>query len=345
MLYGFDTRLRKAKIGAKMGRITRTVQYRYLDRPRSGLDGQTLEDVIRSALSRKREGNVIGAEARARIADLEQEGQLTLWNGLKGYESKGVIQGELLLYKQGFNQTTIEERLDAADPRFKLKTFTTDGKSKPVEGALYFAVLGDHVGLIQSNAVTGRWLERYLTWLLKDITGIIEGESVVNLSSQTSLAGEDLQRLGPARSLKLHAQSSARETPSRALREKARGAGATVLEILALMGVGEDAIESIRKDIPEGGKLEGDFLVYIKDGNKREPISVGTLDHAFRNTDPSDIEVEHKGSKVRNNLRQLSEPVRLTSTVHGLDAEEAMEEIVNTLYKWGEQALIDLEIS
>jgi len=326
-----------------MAKITRTVQYRYLDRSRAGLGAEKLEDILRAGLRKKRDGSVIGAEARARIADLEQEGQITLWNGLKGFQNKGILQGELLLYKQGFNQTTIEERLDAADARFKLKTFTTDGKSKPVEGALYFAVIGDHVGLIQSNAVTGRWLERYLTWLLKDIAGVLEGASVINLSSQTGLAGDDLTRLGPARSLKLHAQSSGRRKPSRELREKARGAGATVLEILAMMGVGKDAIESIRQDIPDGGRLEGDFLVYIKDGNKREPISVGTLDHAFRNTDPSDIEIEHKGSKVRNNLRKLSEPVRLASTVHGLDPEEAMEEIVNVLYKWGEQALINLD--
>jgi len=266
-----------------------------------------------------------------------------LWNGLKGLNASSVLQGELLLYKQGFNQTAIEERLDKGDARFKLVTFTTDGKSKPLEGALYFAVVGDHVAIIQSNAVTSRWLERYLTWLLKDITGILTGESVINLSSKTTLGEEDLSNLGPARSLTIHAKAGDREMTTRALREKAKGAGATVFEVLELLGVGKDAIDSIRSDIPEGGRLEGDFLVYIKEKNRRKPISMGTIDHAFRNTDPADLEIEHKGSRVKNNMRHLSEPVRLKETPHGLDAEEAMEEIVNVLYKWAERSLIDLD--
>jgi len=328
-----------------MAKTNRTVQYRYLDRKRVRLNDGTLEAAVRKALAGKRDGNVIGEEARARIADLAQEGQITLWNGMKGYASKSVLQGELLLYKQGFNQTAIEERLDAGDARFKLVTFKTDGKSKPVEGALYFAIIGDHVGLIQSNAVTSRWLERYLTWLLKDITDVIDGEDVINLSSKTSIGEEDISKLGPARSLTLHAKPSEREREgsTRELKSKAKGAGATVLEVLALMGVGKEAIDSIEHDIPKGGRLEGDFLVYIKDKNRRKPISVGTLDHAFRNTDPTDIAIDHGGSRVRDNMRHLSEPVRLTQTPHGLDAEEAMEEIVNVLYKWSERTLIDLD--
>lgn len=327
-----------------MAKVTRTVQYRYLDRPRAELPAKkTLEAAIREALAEKRDGNIIGHEARARIADLSQEGQLTVWNGLKGLDGKGILQGELLLYKQGFNQTAIEERLDKGDARFKLVTFKTDGKSKPVEGALYFAIIGDNLGIIQSNAVTGRWLERYLTWLLKDITGQISGESVVNLSSKTSVGEGELAKLGEARSLTVHAQASDREGTSRALREKAKGAGGTVLEVLELLGMGKDTIESIRQDIPEDGKLEGDFLVYIKEKNRRRPISVGTLDHAFRNADPSDIAVEQKGSRIKDNMRHLSEPVRLTDTPHGLDPEEAMEEIVNVLYKWAERALIELD--
>lgn len=327
-----------------MGKVTRTVQYRYLDRPRANFEPDTtLEGELRKALSGKRDGIVVGKEARARIADLEQEGQLTVWNGLKGFSGKGILQGELLLYKQGFNQTAIEERLDKQDARFRLVTFKTDGKSKPVEGALYFAVVGDHVGIIQSNAVKGRWLERYLTWLLKDISGVMAGESVVNLSSKTTLGEGEVARLGEAQSLRVHAQASKREYTNRGLREKAKGAGATVLEVLELLGLGKETIESIRRDIPKDGKLEGDFLVYIKEKNLRKPISVGTLDHAFRNADPSDIAVEQKGSKIKNNMRHLSEPVRLSQTPHGLDPEEAMEEIVNVLYKWAERALIEIE--
>lgn len=291
-------------------------------------------------MAEERDGVSIGKTARARIADLEQTGQITLWNGLRGLGKDEVLSGELLLYKQGFDVTAVEERLDQDDERFKLVTFKTDGKSKPVEGALYFAIIGDHLGLIQSNAVTGRWLERYLTWLLKDITGAIDAESVINLDSKTSFDKEDLAKFGPAKSLVLHAAGNTRDKPLRELRERARGKGGTVFEVLELLGVGEDTIESIRQDIPEGGKLEGDFLVYIKDHGRKKPISVGTLNHAFRNSQPGDIDVERRGSKVRDNLSTLSEPVRVQETALGLNPDEAMEEIVSVLYKWAERSII-----
>lgn len=213
-----------------MAKVQRSVQYRYLDRSRAGLGDKKLEQVLREALAEKRDDAVIGSVARARIADLEQSGQLTLWNGLQGFGDKATLAGELLLYKQGFDVTAIEEDLEHDHARFKLVNYQTDGKNKPVEGALYFAVVGDHLGVIQSNAVTGRWLERYFTWLLKDMTGLIEAESVIHLSAKQLLGNEDPRRRGPAKALTMHAQSSTRN--ERSLREKARGKGGTVLEVL-----------------------------------------------------------------------------------------------------------------
>lgn len=325
-----------------MGKVQRAVQYRYLDRERVPSTQTTLEQLVRNALTQKRKGKIIGSVARARIADLAQEGQLTLWNGMKGRDG-GPLSGELLLYKQGFNQTAIEERLDKDDARFKLVTFQTDGKSKPVEGALYFSIIQDHVAIIQSNAVNGRWLERYLTWLLKDITEILSGEDIISLNSRTSFDKKDLQKFGPANQLVVHAKPSVREAENRELKGKAKGKGGTVLEVLSLLGVGKDAIDSIRKDIPEEGKLEGDFLVYIKEKNRKRPISVGTLDHAFRNAEPGEIDVQRRGSNVKSNLQSLTEPVRLTETVHGLDPDEAMDETVNVLYKWLERGFIHFD--
>jgi hypothetical protein len=323
-----------------MAKIQRAVQYRYLDRSRAGLGEKKLDQALREALHEKRDGAVIGSVARARIADLEQSGQLTVWNGLQGFDDKATLAGELLLYKQGFDVTAIEEDLEHDYARFKLVNYQTDGKNKPVEGALYFAVIGDSLGIIQSNAVTGRWLERYLTWLLKDIAGLIEAESVINLSARIYLANEDPRRRGPAKALSMHAQSSTRN--ERALREKARGRGGTVLEVLELLGVGRDTIDSIEQDIPQGGRLEGDFLVYIKEGNKRREISMGTVDHMARNAQSGELDIIRPGSKVRENMLSMAEPVRLTQTQLGFEPNEAMAEIVNVLYKWAEQGIINL---
>lgn len=333
-----------------MPKITRSVQYRYLDRDRAGVGRVTLEDLLRAALSEKRVGDVIGEKARARIADLEQSGQQTLWNGLQGYEPKGVLAGELVLYKQGFDVPAIVERLDNDSNRFELVRFQTDGKSKPIEGALYFCVIGDHLGIIQSNAVTGRWLERYLTWLLKDITSGLDAENYIALNAKTAFTASDMAKVGPAKGLTVHANSnpvpggatSDTLPPSRDFKTKRKGKGATVIEVLKLMGLGDDTIESIKSDVPPGGSLEGDFLVFIKQGNRKRPISLGTLDHAFRNTIPGEIDIQGKGAAVRDNMQSHSEAVRVNEGPLGLDPNEAIEKIIEVLYRWGEQGIINL---
>ncbi|MFM2279000.1 MAG: hypothetical protein RLZZ444_1231 [Pseudomonadota bacterium] len=330
-----------------MPKVQKTVQYRYLNRPNSGLSRETLEQVIRDALAEKRGEDVIGQKARARIADLNQSGQLTLWNGIQGSDG-GFIGGELVLYKDGFDLPAIEEKLDAEENRFDLVRFQTDGKSKPVEGTLYFAVIGDHLGIIQSNAVTGRWLERYLTWLLKDIANRLEPECFISLDAHVILPNEELGKMGPARSLSVHASTEASsldiasEEPSRSFRAKRKGKGAKVIQVLELLGLGEDVIESIASDVPPGGSLEGDFLVYIKVGNKRREISVGTLNHALRNIEPGDVSIERKGSRRRDNAETFSEPVRVTEAQIGLDPNDAIERIIDVLYRWGKQGVIDL---
>ena len=339
-------------MGDYIAKVTRSVQYRFLNRKSANIGTRKLQDVLLSALAEKRDGDVIGAKARARIADLNQSGQLTLWNGIQGGDGgQSVLAGELVLYRQGFDVPAIEEKLDDEENRFELVRFQTDGKSKPVEGTLYFAIIGDHVGLIQSNSVTSTWLERYLTWMLKDITSHIEGESVIHLDQKIELAEPDAARLGPAKALTLHASPEQRPTdgattdtaePSREFRTKRRGKGTTVVEILRLLGLGEDTIESIRADIPAGGSLEGDFLVFIKRGRKREQISVGTIGHVLRNTDPTDIAIERRGSKARGNLQTLSEPVRVQEAPMGLDPNDAIESIVAMLYRWNKLGVINL---
>jgi hypothetical protein len=328
-----------------MPKVTRAIQYRYLHRQRAGLapGTETLSEVLARGLRTRKNGDVIGEKARARIADLDQVGQLTLLNGLQGLDGNSMVAGELLLYRQGFDVPAISEDLDGEENRFELKLFKTDGKNKPVVGALYFAVLGDHVGVISSKVVTPRWLERYLTWLLKDKCELLDAEDVIELNASISIDGTLPSRNGAAKAIKIKAEAvDAEGKPRRVKKQDARGRGGTVLEVLALLGVGKDAIESLRRDVPEGANLEGDFQVYIKEGRSRKPLSADTLDHAFRNLDPEDVDIERKGSKARGKQLFLSEPARITEAPAGLDPNEAIEQILAQLYRWANNGTINL---
>lgn len=326
-----------------MTKVTRSIQYRYLNRIRIGDRDDTLEELLRRGLRVKRNGDVLGEKARARIADLDQSGQLTLLNGIKGLDAAGFVAGELLLYRQGFDVPAIAESLDSHDNRFELSVFKTDGKNKPVVGALYFAAVGDHVGVIASKAVTSRWLERYLTWLLKEKSEAIDFEDVVELNASISVAGEPLSRNGPAKTMTIRAEGVQSDgKPKTVRKERASGKGGTVLEVLRLLGIGDEAIDSIKRDIPEGGNLEGEFQVYIKEGRNKRPLSSDTLDHAFRNVEPDDLDIVRPGSRSRGKALFLSEPARLTEAPAGLEPNEAIEMIVDQLYRWGKNGTITL---
>ena len=64
--------------------VKRNVQYRYLDTTKSGANSQTLMHSIRKALKSQRNGDIVGKAVRARIADLDQSGQLTVLNDMDG---------------------------------------------------------------------------------------------------------------------------------------------------------------------------------------------------------------------------------------------------------------------
>lgn len=327
-----------------MAKKQRSVQYRYLDRGAIGHTDKKLAQLIREALQGTRRGDKIGERARARIADLEQIGQLTLLNGITGAsDPQAPLGGELILYKNGFDLPAIQEALDSEQNEFSIEKFTTGGSSKPVEGALYFAVINDSVGLIASNAVTSRWLERYLTWLLKDAGEVIEAEDTVDLNQRLSVPGSPGEG-GPAKEFAIHALpvSSDGEAPVRTRAGRASGAGATVVQVLQLLGVGDDAIESLQRDIPADGKLEGDFHVYIKEGRRKRELSSDTLNHAFRNSAPEDYGIKRRGSRSEGNIMTLAEPVRVSEGPAGLNRQEAVETIVEQLYRWAQQGRITL---
>ena len=66
-----------------MAKIQRTIQYRYFEPRKSGLGSGPLAGALHKAMQKKRNGDVIGQLARARIVDLDQDGHNTLLNAIK----------------------------------------------------------------------------------------------------------------------------------------------------------------------------------------------------------------------------------------------------------------------
>lgn len=333
-----------------MARVSRSVQYRYLNRgacgPVESLTDTTLMGMIRSALGRRRRGDVLGRWARARVADLDHNGQIVLLNGFKGENFDQVaFSGQLVLYREGIDVPTIREKLEEETNRFDIVQFHTPEENKPIEGVLYFVVIGNHVGLITSSAVRNRWLERYLTWLLKDAADIIRDEDYIELNARISLKGDKSEPL-LMQEIALRPQANLpKEIRSSRLARRERGISkATVLDILNLLGVGEEAGDDLAESVPEGGTLEGEFRVFIKKGRLKCNFDKDTLDHAFRNIDDENPRWSGKSGKISDGMLYLAETVQIEATGSWLDPENAIEQIVEQMYRWARQGRIDLSV-
>lgn len=330
-----------------MARVTRSIQYRYLNREMCGIQpSTTLMSEIRSAMQSERNGEIIGESVLARVADLEQGGQKVVLNEVAGLNpEEKALSGQLVLYVKGNEVQSIEEELQEGKNSFKIVPYQMYGPSKPVKGLLYFVVMGNHLGMISSNVVNDKLLGRYLTWLLKDITGIIKGESHIELNAQISI-DTSRENIPPAQEFTIHAQPNQNDEKSLyRFAQKAKGAGRTVLEVLKTLGCKPEAIEKLEESIPVGGTLEGSFRVFIKEGRKRVKIPADMLKRALQNIDEESLEIKGFGGQVSDGLLKLSEPVSIKSDKleeSWLDPEDAIAKILTQMDIWANQGNINL---
>src|SRR5690606_4803374 len=177
-------------------------------------------------------------------------------------------------------------------------------KARVLKGALYFAVSGNHVGLIEGQQVRGRTLERYLTALLQRADELEPGQAII-LNSKF-LAG-DGKELDESSEITIAAQPNRgsgdarrREVSATLEREAAaaRDQGKTVFDVLRLLGWSNDALESLEKEVPDDGWIEGFFRVLIKERRRKtKPISRATINEALRNIDPADLGLKGNGTE------------------------------------------------
>lgn len=331
-----------------LAKVTRSIQYRYLNREMADFSNDTLQSIIGKAFKKTRLGGKIGKLAKARIADLAGEGQSTLLNAVSDtVDDQTVFTGQLILYKKGFDVPTLQEEADSDKNQFDITQYKTDGKSKPIEGILYFAVIDDHVGLIASNAVTGRWLERYLTWLLNSATDLIDTDECVLLNADINIDDEDRSDISSARSVTIATSSGVNDQPdsfSKNLKRKDKAKGNNIFRILKILGLGEDAISSLASAVPEGDSLEGDFSIYVKHKRNKKPFAKATIDQAFRNVPVDDLSLASKEGRIKGNLLRLSYPARVEAMSSSLlDPNDAIDQIIDQMRKWVKDGHINLD--
>ncbi|WP_158014020.1 hypothetical protein [Sphingomonas sanxanigenens] len=289
--------------------------------------------------------------AKSRILNLDQDGSLVILNKISPPETWDgpIFAGQIIHLQDGTEVQAVLQSLEDDSPEFVLQNIDLGARAKVLRGALYFAAVGNHVGLIEGQQVKGRTLERYLTALLQKADEIDPEQFVILNSKFLTGDGKELSESSEITVSAAPSHGPAAEGLQRIVEREAGHATeheqATVFDILRILGWSNEALVSLGEEIPEGGWVEGSFKVFIKERQrKKRPISRATINEALRNIDPADLGLKGDGSE-RGGIVKLSVQ-REVDTVGGgslIDPQSAMEQIVNALREWATRGKIDCQ--
>lgn len=318
-----------------------TVQYRYVK-----LDGLwetfSLKSMVVDILRRtpKGGGEKLLSMARLRKKDLDQDGSFVLLNKIsdEGSWDGDLFCGQLIHVKSGTELPGLNGSLDDDLKEFELQNLTLEQRAQIVEGVLYFAVMGNHVGIIEGQRTRGRTLERYLTRLLQDAGELEPGSTIImNAKLEGSVSKVKEIDVAPQRSMAPYREG---ETSTEAA--ESEGEGTTVLDVLRLLGWDDEQIEQLENSIPQEGWLEGIFKVKFKRKRGRAAsVDREVLEEALRNLDAHSVGLLGDGAKEKGGLIKLSEKCKIKSTGELLDPDDAMQQIVACLRRWAKTGKID----
>jgi hypothetical protein len=320
-----------------------TVQYRQLKQGSLG-EGANLKDMLVDILKRRR----WDTNAKHRILDLDQDQSFVILNKISdpGTWDGPVFSGQLIQLQEGSDVHAITQSLDEDTAEFVLQSLNVGEQARVLKGALYFAVVGNHIGLIEGQQVRGRTLERYLTALFQKADELDPGDAVILNSKFMAGDGKELDE-----SAEITVAAKPNEGRARLEREQpegvvereagsARDSGSTVFDVLKLLGWSPEAIAKLEAEVPDDGVIEGFFKIFIKERRKRKPISRATINEALRNIDPADLGLRGDGSE-RNGVVKLSMQRAVETHRSLLDPSSAMNEIVTALREWAAAGKID----
>lgn len=280
--------------------------------------------------------------ARLRKIDLDQDESFVILNKVSDPDTWDgpVFSGQLIQLQSGTDVHAVLQSLDDDTDEFVLQSLNVGERAKVLKGALYFVMSGNHLGIIEGQQVKGRTLERYFTALLQLAGELEPGDAVILNSKFLSGDGKELSEsseISVAAAPNKGDREVYNKTPPRVLEQEAVAAReheqATVFEVLRTLGWSEEALDSLGAEIPDDGWIEGFFKVFIKQRQKRKPISRATINEALRNIDPADLGLKGDGSE-RGGIVKMSALRDIRTIGSLLDPSDAMEQITNTLRGW-----------
>lgn len=170
---------------AKKNTATKTVSYRYC--PLGSDFGRTLQQLVTAAL-----------DAIPKPADRHElrdaDGKEIRVIG-KHYSDNGCLCGYLTSWERGAAQPVIEDSPTATSLRVSTlpppPPKAGEAQKQYVPGVLYFAIFGNHVAFVATQALRSNSLENHLNWLLKSKTSQMDPKIPLILSDEVKKATKE----------------------------------------------------------------------------------------------------------------------------------------------------------
>lgn len=286
--------------------------------------------------------------AKTRIFDLDQDQSFVILNKLSAPSTWNGpwFAGQIIHLQDGSDVHAVVQSLEEDTAEFVLQNLNVGEQARVLKGALYFAVAGNHVALIEGQQVRGRTLERYLTALLQRAGELEPGQAIILNSKFLAGDGKELDESSEITVAAVpnhggqHVPQVSPEVTTGRQAAQARDHGSTVFDVLRTLGWSADAISSLEAEVPDDGWIEGFFKVFIKEKRRKKPISRATINEALRNIDAADLGLRGDGSE-KNGIVKLSVTRSVQTNRSLLDPADAMEQIVNALREWASAGKID----
>ena len=326
-----------------------TIQYRQLKTDHLW-EGVELKPLLVDVLRRRGWAD----NARLRVLDLDQDQSFVILNKVSVPSSWDgpVFAGQLIQLQEGSDVHAVMQSLEEDTAEFLLQSLNVGDRARVLKGALYFALVGNSVGLIEGQQVRSRLLERYLTALFQKADELEAGQAIILNSKFMAGDGKELEesseivvaatpnRGGTSRDSTKRADRATEIVEREAARSRERGT--TVFDVLETLGWSVEAISSLKNEVPDDGWIEGFFRVFIKEKRRIKPISRATINEALRNIDPADLGLRGDGTE-KNGIVKLSVSRLVETNRSLLDPTDAMEQIVNSLREWAAAGKIDCQ--
>lgn len=323
-----------------------TIQYREL-KADGVLRGMDLKAMLVDVLRRRTDSHLIGENARLRAIDLEGDGSHVVLNKVSAPATWDgpIFCGQIIHVKAGADIQAVLQSLDDDTDEFLVQNINIGQGARIVKGVLYFAVNQNHVALIESTAVKSLMLERYVTALFRQ-AGELDPEDRIILMGKFLATGEkgltefsDLTLTARPRYCARTKTPATDDLFNRPAGE-ARDEGATIFDVLRLMGWQDDALARLLAEVPEGGRVEGLLKVFIKDRRHKVRIPRSAVNEALRNFDPADLGLRGDG-REHGGMVKLSVIKDIATEGSLLDPTDAMLKIIEALREWAAAGKID----